>query len=259
MDITKRIEQEGNLQEALQALTRSNRELENFAYVASHDLQAPLRHISSYVDLISDTVIQNASPEVKKWFKYILDGTATMKALIDGLLAYSRVRGDKREFINVDLNAIVEKVSMYLKSLDSSAKIEWMHLPNVKGSEMHLQQLFQNLLQNAVKYRRKDVSPVIKISCEEHTDYYQVSVSDNGIGIDPTHFEKIFQLFQRLHTREQYEGTGLGLALCRKIVELHGGKIWLESAPGQGATFFITLNKGVKELRSAEDPLKNVA
>mgnify|MGYP000224071380 CR=1 FL=1 len=235
-----------NNQKYLDELERKNRELEQFAYISSHDLQEPLNTIRGFVELISSKLEDQQDPEIQKYVEYIQSGTHRMSSLIKSLLEYSRI-GKQAVMKKVDCQSVVNEVkddlSLWIK--DSKAKITIGKLPGVMGYDMEMRILFQNLISNALKFRREE-SPVIEINSELENGLWKFSVADNGIGIDTRHSEKIFKLFQRLHNREEYEGYGLGLAQCHKIVtELHNGSIWVESQPGKGSTFYFTIPEGI--------------
>jgi signal transduction histidine kinase len=233
---------EEDLQKALSELERSNRELEQFAYVASHDLQEPLRMVASYVRLLEKKYRGQLDEKADQYIHFAVDGALRMQKLIEGLLAYARI-GRGGEFMPVDTSDVVSRVVSDLsESLqESHAVVTKDDLPTVTGDETLLMQLFQNLIRNGVKFRRPEVPPQVHISAKKEGKEWVFSVRDNGIGIDQAYAERIFLIFQRLHTREEYPGTGIGLALCKKIVERHHGRIWVESAPGEGATFFFTI------------------
>ena len=225
-------------------LAESNADLERFAYVASHDLQEPLRMVTSFLQLLNKRYKDKLDQKAHEYINYAVDGAERMKKLILDLLEYSRVNSSQIEKEEVDLDEIIEDVRfMYKKTLhDTSGVINSTTFPVVKGNKTQISQLFQNLIGNALKYRG-DEPPVVSISWEEDNKYYKFAITDNGIGIDPKFYNKIFVIFQRLHNREQYSGTGIGLAICKKIIDKHGGKIWVSSATGQGSTFYFTLPK----------------
>jgi light-regulated signal transduction histidine kinase (bacteriophytochrome) len=234
------------LDHAVSELQRSNRELEQFAYVASHDLNEPLRMIASYLQLIERRLgSDRVQGEIKEFMDYAQDGAARMRALIDGLLEYSRVgrKGEPQD--GVDLDRLVSDVLKDLKAAidQTGAEIVVAALPTVRGVETELRRTFQNLIGNALKFHAKNRKPVIKVGAKAKGDAWEFSVADNGIGIEEKHFEQIFQMFKRLHGQSEYPGTGLGLALARRIVGSHGGRIWIESAPEKGSTFYFTLPK----------------
>jgi PAS domain S-box-containing protein len=236
-----RKQSERELARRAEALARSNAELEQFAYVASHDLQEPLRTVASYTQLLGRR--QNDDPRVAEYVDFITGGVRQMQVLIEDLLAYSRTTRIAAPPDAVDLNGVMKAVLGNLAGAlaQSQGQVSCEPLPTVPGHASQLVQLLQNLIGNALKYRGT-APPEVRLGCRREAAGWQIWVSDNGIGIDAAHFEKIFVLFQRLHTRERYGGTGIGLALCRKIVTLHGGRIWVESAgAGKGSTFRFTL------------------
>jgi len=233
------------LEVTVHKLSQSNTELERFAYIASHDLQEPLRSVVSYTQLLEKRYKGKLDEDADEYLSYVVEGGKRMSALIKDLLAYSRAQRTERVLTQVDANRVLGAARANLRDqiARSSALIESLELPVVLGDEIQLIQLFQNLLGNAIKFVAKGTTPKITITCrwEEVTKMWEFSFADNGIGIDPHYNDRIFTLFQRLHRHEDYEGTGIGLALCRRIVDTHGGSIWLNSVPGKGATFFFTL------------------
>lgn len=237
--------QREELGRTLNELKRSNKELEQFAYVASHDLNEPLRMIASYLQLIERRLGMQLSGEIKEFMDFAQDGAKRMRQLIDGLLEYSRVgrRGEPKP--GIDLNEILAQVLSDLKASieETGSAISLAHLPVVTGVEAELRRTFQNLIGNALKFRAKDRASKIAVGVKEHPGHWEFFVSDNGIGIDAQHFEQIFQMFKRLHGQSEYPGTGLGLALAKRIVDTHGGRIWVESEPDKGSTFRFTLPK----------------
>lgn len=243
-DITDRKNAETNLKQISQELARSNQDLEQFAYVASHDLQEPLRTISSFVQLLDKKQSDKKDEETEEYFHFIISATEKMKKLIKDLLDYSRV-GKGVVFSAVDCNIILKEViaEMDASIVESKAKITAAILPSVKGNDVQLKQLFQNLISNGIKFRKKNSIPEIDITVEEKPTEYQFAVKDNGIGIDERYINKLFVLFHRLNSETEYSGTGIGLAICKKIVTIHGGKIWVESKLGEGSTFYFTIAK----------------
>jgi signal transduction histidine kinase/ligand-binding sensor domain-containing protein len=223
-------------------LERKNKELEQFAYVASHDLQEPLRTSSSYVQLIQKQYKGQLDDRADKYFNYIVDSSDRMKTLIKDLLDFSRI-GIKKEFEKVDCVKIMKDVlaDLDVAITDCTAVIKYENLPVIDGYPTEIKQLFQNLIINAIKFRNKNTCPEIHISAIKIESYWQFAFKDNGIGIDKQHNEKIFIIFQRLHNRTEYKGSGIGLSHCKKIVELHHGKIWVKSQLGKGSTFYFTL------------------
>lgn len=223
-------------------LERSNRELEQFAYIASHDLQEPLRMVTSYLQLLERRYRGKLDKDADDFITYAVDGAIRMHRLIGDLLTYSRVSTHAKPFESSDCSDVLSHALANLEVAieESEATITFDDLPTVKVDTTQLTQVFQNLIGNAIKFH-KDVPPCIHISAEHQGDEWCFSVRDNGIGIAPEHSERIFLIFQRLHTREEYPGTGIGLAVCKKIVERHGGRIWVESKPGEGSTFYFTI------------------
>ncbi|WP_341731618.1 ATP-binding protein [Microcoleus sp. EPA2] len=243
-EIGNRQRVESALLKSNQELARSNAELEQFAYVASHDLQAPLATIASYAQLLEKRYQEQLDSQANKFIGNIVQGCTRMQALIDDLLEYSRVGRSQKPFKPTNCNQVLEQALANLQGVirDTQAVVSYGELPVVNGDISQLVQLFQNLVGNAIKYRKNE-PPDISISvCKQH-DRWLFSVADNGIGIARQHQERIFQIFQRLHTQKEYSGTGIGLAICQKIVERHGGRIWVNSEPGQGSTFYFTLNE----------------
>ncbi|MGL5871731.1 MAG: GAF domain-containing protein [Xenococcaceae cyanobacterium] len=228
-----------------QELARSNAELEQFAYVASHDLQAPLHTISSYAKLLERQYSDSLDAKTKKFIDYIVDGAQRMRDRINDLLEYSRVGRQKNTFYAIDCNRVLEQVLADLNSDIKQAGVVVKcegNLPTIVGDPKQLILLLQNLIGNSIKYRTQE-TPTIKIAARRDRDFWQFSITDNGIGIEPQYHDRIFQIFQRLHAPEEYPGTGIGLAICQKIVERHGGSIWVESNPDRdrGATFHFTI------------------
>ena len=242
VDITARKQAEEQLRHAVTELARSNAELEQFAYVASHDLQEPLRAVAGCVQALQQRYHGQLDARADEFITHAVDGAVRMQNLISDLLAYSRVAMRGQPFTPTDCAAIVRTALANLEVAirESGARVTYTDLPTVMGDPMQLTQLFQNLISNACKFRNQQ-SATIHIAAEHHERAWVFSVRDNGIGIEPQYFERIFGLFQRLHTRVEYAGTGIGLAICKKIVERHGGRIWLESQPQQGSTFYFTI------------------
>jgi len=247
-DITPRKDAEHALHQAHEELKRSNAELGQFAYVASHDLQEPLRMVSSYTQLLQRRYGDRFDGDAREFMAFIVDGAARMKQLIEDLLAYSRAGTRGREVHEVATDAPLRRALLNLKSAidEAGASVSYAGLPTLEADELQLTQLFQNLIGNALKFRSASV-PRITVSAKEKETEWEFGVQDNGIGIEPQYFERIFMVFQRLHNKGDYPGTGIGLAICKKVVERHGGRIWVESQPGQGATFYFTLPKEQEE------------
>ena len=241
-DITERKRAEEERERLLAEVQRSNQELQQFAYTASHDLQEPLRMVSSYMQLLEMKYKEQLDDKAKKYIHHVVDGTTRMQSLIDGLLKYARIAPDK-ELSPVDTNSSCAAAIANLEEAlrETGGKVTVDDLPSAKGDETQLIQLFQNLIGNGLKYQKPKVAPHVHVSARLEEKEWVFLVKDNGIGIDPEHYDKVFQIFQRLHTREEYPGTGIGLASCKKIVERHGGRIWVESTPGEGSTFYFTI------------------
>ncbi len=230
------------LEQSKNALERSNRELEQFAYVASHDLQEPLRMVSSYVSLLARRYKDKLDTTAEEFIEYAVDGTHRMQRLINDLLAFSRVGTRGKPFVPTDCEEVIKHIEMNLKIAieENKAVVKHNVLPTVNGDTVQLERLFQNLIGNAIKYHGER-NPEVVVSAEKNGQFWTFSIKDNGIGIDPDDRERVFGIFQRLHTRDKYEGTGIGLAVCKKIVERHGGDIWVESELGKGSAFKFTI------------------
>jgi light-regulated signal transduction histidine kinase (bacteriophytochrome) len=233
-----------SMQKRAMEISESNAELERFAYVASHDLQEPLRMVTSFLQLLKKKYDGQLDDTGRQYISFAIDASDRMKKLIHDLLEYSRVGSNKEDLTMVDLNMVLyDVIKLFSDTIEKAgATIEIGHLPLAMGKKLQLMQLFQNLISNALKYRSRK-PPVIKISWRETPEHLEFRVADNGIGIDPKHREKIFVIFQRLHNKNEYSGTGIGLAICKKIIERHGGKMWVESAEEQGSVFCFTLAK----------------
>lgn len=233
---------EASLKNQNRELERQNRELEQFAYVASHDLQEPLRTTSSFVDLLQKQYYSNLDDKARVYLDYIQKSSQQMSTLISDLLEYSRI-GSELELQEIDCNEIVSEVleSINTSIVQSQAEIVKANLPVIYGYRTEIKQLFHNLIFNAIKFRKPGSIPCVSISYENAGHEWLFRVRDNGIGISKEHFDRIFIIFQRLHTRSQYPGSGIGLSHCKKIVELHNGKIWLESELNFGTTFYFTI------------------
>lgn len=242
--ITERIRAEEAMTKLNEQLSTSNRELEQFAYVASHDLQEPLRMVSSFLQLLEKKYKDKIDSTASQYIHFAVDGSERMKILINDLLKFSRLGSNTEGAVMVDCTEISQNVlNVYQQAIkDANASIRFSDMPVVKGQKTQIEQLFQNLIGNALKYRGSD-PPFIDVGCRENANHYEFFVKDNGIGIDKKYFDKIFVIFQRLHGKNEFGGTGIGLAICKKIAELHGGRIWVESEPGKGSTFYFTLLK----------------
>jgi len=237
---------------AEEELKRSNQELEQFAYVASHDLQEPVRMVTSYAQLLEGRYKDKLDGAALDFLKFIVDGGKRMQTLVNDLLTYSRVGTKAKPFAKTDMNAIFDIVIDNLKLLieDKNAKVTKDFLPIVIADDVQMGQLLQNLIGNAIKYQLKEQIPKVHISAKKNDTHWLFSVKDNGIGIDPKYFNRLFVMFQRLHQRDEYSGTGIGLVACKKIVERHGGRIWVESELGKGATFYFEIPEKNKESKA---------
>jgi PAS domain S-box-containing protein len=246
VDITKRKNAEAKLQYTLNELQRSNTDLEQFAYVASHDLQEPLRTITGMVQLLQKKYQGTLDARADEYIGFTVEAATRMQALINGLLEFSRVDRQGKPIEEVNMKDVVQAATKSLSKTihEKNAIITCEDLPTVQVDSLQMARLFQNLIGNAIKFR-SERQPKIHISATALEDKWHFSVRDNGIGIEPQYFERIFVIFQRLHTRTEYPGTGIGLSLCKKIVERHGGQIWVESESGAGTTFHFTIPKEV--------------
>jgi light-regulated signal transduction histidine kinase (bacteriophytochrome) len=242
-DISALKRTEDALRQSMAELARSNADLEQFAYVASHDLQEPLRMVTSYVQLLAKRYTGKLDTTADEFIQYAVEGTMRMQRLIQGLLAYSRVGSQGRPFEPTDCSAVIDQVCTNLKVAieETEATVASNGLPTVMADTTQVTQLFQNLIANAIKFRKPGEPPHVQLKAVRHDQEWLFSISDNGIGLHPKHANRIFALFQRLHAYAEYPGSGIGLAICKKIVERHGGHIWAESQPNDGATFFFTL------------------
>lgn len=234
---------------ATREMMQKNKEIEQFVYIASHDLQEPLRTTTSFVELLQRQYQGKLDDKADKYLNFITDASNRMKTLIKDLLDYSRI-GSKKELNKIDCNETLKAVLADVGNAinQANAVITYQSLPVISGYTTEIKQLFQNLIINAIKFRKKDVPPYIQVSATSLPAHWKFSVTDNGIGIAPEHKDKIFLIFQRLHTKSQYEGSGIGLAHAKKIVEIHGGEIWIESMPGEGTTFYFTISKKLENL-----------
>lgn len=243
IDITDHKLAEEKLKQLAEKLTQSNKELEQFAYVASHDLQEPLRMVASYIQLLQRRYKGKLSAEADEFINYAVDGVVRMKTLINDLLVYSRVNTKEAPLEPVDLNKVLEQTLVNLRASieDSGAAVNVDTLPTVNANSLHMSQLFQNLISNAIKFRKPGEQPVVNINAKHQGNEWHFTVSDNGIGIDKEFSDKIFIIFQRLHNQTEYQGTGIGLAICKRIIEKLGGHIWVESEAGKGCAFNFTI------------------
>jgi len=226
-------------------LAVSNIELEQFAYIASHDLQEPLRMVTGFLGQIEKKYSDNLDDKGKEYIHYAVDGASRMKQIIFDLLEYSRVGKKEVKYESFAVGEVIDDVISLNKPMfaENKATIFKGPMPTIVAGKSLIRQVFQNLLANAVKYRNPETDIIITLDFKETPDFWEFSVSDNGIGIKPDQLDKIFVLFQRLHSRERYSGSGIGLSVCKKIVENHGGAIWAESEPGSGSTFYFSLKK----------------
>ncbi|MEJ0104148.1 MAG: ATP-binding protein [Bacteroidota bacterium] len=242
-ELNRRTRHEKTLREYTRELQRKNEEIEQFAFIASHDLQQPLRSISNFTSLLNEKLQDKADDESRQYMSFITGGAYRMSALINDLLEYSRAGKDVQR-LKIDCNQLVAEVLEELSAVikETQAMVTVSVLPTLYGYAS-LKSVFRNLIGNAVKYTKKDELPVVTITCKDTGKEYLFSIKDNGIGIEAKYKERIFIIFQRLHTRNEYAGTGIGLSICKKVVELHGGKITVESEPGKGSEFNFTIPK----------------
>lgn len=242
-EITQRKLAEEQLRVYADRLERSNQELQDFASIAAHDLQEPLRKIQTFGDRLVTRFQKELSSDAQDYLERMLSSAKRMRKLIDDLLTFSRVTTKAKAFEPADLNQILQDVlsDLEVRIEQTKAKIEVTDLPLIDADPSQMRQLFQNLLANALKFHQKDVSPVIQVKSTSTQTHCSISVADNGIGFEEKYLDRIFTIFQRLHGKHEYEGTGVGLAVCRRIVERHGGTITAKSSPEHGATFRVTL------------------
>ncbi len=243
-DVTEKKEMDNKLQQTMQHLQNANKELEQFAYIASHDLQEPLRTVSSFTELFMKEYNGKLSVSGEKYLEFIFKSSNRMKLLVKGLLDYSRI-GKEKQLVVTDCHQLVSDVLADLGASiqECNAHIHINPLPTIPAYTTEMRQLFQNIIGNAIKYRKKGVEPEIEINAVSEEKYWHFSIKDNGIGIKESDQEKVFIIFKRLHNHNEYEGTGIGLSHCKKIVELHGGKIWIDSVIDNGSTFNFTILK----------------
>ncbi len=253
-DITQRVQNEvaltelyDKLNKRAEELSQSNAELEKFAYIASHDLQEPLRMVTSFMSRLEYKYSDQLDDKAKQYIHFAVDGAARMQKIILDLLEYSKIGKKEYKYEEIDVNNLMEEVLQLNTSIinEKNALVTWDKLPKIYGYKTPLLQLFHNVVNNSLKYQLADKKPLVKILVEEHIDHWQFSVHDNGIGIESQFLNKIFDMFQRLHQKEKYSGTGIGLAICKKIVESHEGKMWVESEEGAGSVFYFTIKKKI--------------
>jgi signal transduction histidine kinase len=233
------------LEESVDTLNRKNEELEQFAYTISHDLKEPLRMVRSFMKLLKKKYGERLDEKANEYIHYAVDGAERMSNNIDDLLEYSRIARKYTTVEKTDLNNLLDNVLQNLQTdiKDKNAEISKETLPTLSVVPVAIKMLFQNLVANGLKYQPEGNQPHITIEAKEQKESWLFSISDNGIGIEPEYFDQIFSVFKRLHTRDKYPGNGMGLAICKKIVVQHGGKIWVESTPGQGTVFYFTISK----------------
>jgi signal transduction histidine kinase len=242
-EIEERKKAEAALEANGKLLLASNEALKQFNYVVSHDLRAPLRTITSYLQLLARDYKGKLDAEANIFIDFTTDAAKRMARLIEDLMKYAQIDTQTKEFTSVSLDELAQNVleDIQVAILESGASVSVAKLPTVLGDDVQLSQLIQNLVANAIKYRSSGRAAKIAIDCRRDGDFWRISVADNGIGIDPRQFARIFQVFKQLHPSGVYEGTGIGLSICKRVVEHHGGRIWVESEPGQGSTFFFTI------------------
>lgn len=243
IDISERLAVAKKLHTQAKDLARSNKELEQFAYIASHDLQEPIRMVGSFAALLNDKYKNQFDETGEKWLRFIVEGAARMRSLVQDLLKYSRAGSVEIKLSPVDPNKICKDVLTDLRQAieESKATVAFDPLPKVLADESQIRLVFQNLIANAIKFRKDGEAPRIHVGTYSDNGKAQFIVQDSGIGIDPKYFEKLFIIFQRLHPQSVYPGTGIGLAICKKIIDRHGGDIWVESSIGQGSKFYFSL------------------
>lgn len=232
----------------IKVLEEKNREIAQFNYVASHDLQEPLRTVISFSELLRNKYENKLGDEADTYLSFIVDASVRMQKLINGLLEYSKIGADKA-LISVDCNTIIANIITDFDTVlaEVNGKIVYSNLPKIYGFELELRQLLQNLISNGLKFSRDKECPLVTVSASEDQNEFTFCVSDNGMGIDKKYHDRIFGIFQRLHNKEEYKGTGIGLATCQKIVEMHGGRIWVKSAFGEGSNFYFTIPKKIRQ------------
>jgi light-regulated signal transduction histidine kinase (bacteriophytochrome) len=242
IDITEIKKTEEELKRISEELARSNAELKDFAYIASHDLKKPLQSIESFANLLARRYKGKLDAKADEFISYIVEGVQRLQILIKDLLEYSQIETKAKNIKPTDCSFIVEEAMSNLKTAmdESNAVVTYNKLPTIMSDPQQIISLFQNLIDNAIKFR-SNKAPRVRISADRKGNEWIFSIRDNGIGIDPENFEKIFVMFQRLHGSADFPGTGIGLSICKKIIERHGGRIWVESEPGKGATFFFVI------------------
>ncbi len=238
----QRHQAEETLAQKVKELARTNQDLEQFAYVASHDLQEPLRMVAAYTQLLAEKYKGKLDEQADKYIHYAVDGATRMQTLVQDLLAFSRSGREGTEMSATDCNTVVQQALLNLEAAvrDNAAQVNCGTLPAVHANSGQLRQVFQNLIANAMKFRKPE-PPIVQIAARKHGEEWLFSVADNGIGISPDHLNDIFVIFHRLHTRDEYPGNGIGLAICKRIIERHGGRIWVESEKDRGTTFKFSL------------------
>ena len=235
-------EREESLLQKTQELERSNKELEQFAYIASHDLQEPLRTVATYTKLLEERYKDKIDEKANKYIDFAVNGAKTMQELISALLDYSRIQRLPKDIENVDCNELLsELVSKVVQPQEAEVKINYSNLPTVNANKIQLKQVFHNLIGNALKYKSTEPLTINISANKKDNKNWLFTVEDNGIGFEMEYAQRIFMLFERLHSKRQYEGTGMGLAICKKIIENHGGEIWAKATPGKGSIFYFTL------------------
>jgi light-regulated signal transduction histidine kinase (bacteriophytochrome) len=258
MEIAEREKSEARQAELLNTIAKTNEELKDFAYIISHDLKAPLRGISTLTEWIMTDYADKFDDEGKEQMKLLSARVSRMHNLIEGVLQYSRVGRVNEEQVQINLNEVIPEVIDMVSPPENIAVTIENKLPVIVGEQTRVMQVFQNLISNAIKYMDKPEGWV-KIRCDEEEKFWVFSVSDNGPGIEEKYFEKIFQIFQTLSSRDEFESTGVGLTVTKKIVELYGGKIWVESKLGQGCTFFFSFPKQESEVYDAKYETNHVS
>jgi PAS domain S-box-containing protein len=244
-DITHRKHAEASLLKLNEDLEHSNKELEQFAYVVSHDLQEPLRTITSYTQLLAKRYENRLDQDAQEFIRYVVDGASRMQRLIQDLLSYARITTSASPFVSVDLSAAFEEAvaNLHAAIAESAAVVTKNGLPTITGDYRQMVQILQNLIGNGIKFRKNGGPPQVHVFAKKMEEAWTISVRDNGIGIEPKYFDRIFVIFQRLHGKQDFSGNGIGLALCQKIMDRHGGRIWVESTPGEGATFCFAIKE----------------